>query len=101
MKKNKIISAVICILMVLTLLCGCQDSKKYPTECKESPSQTEEQVLWPSYEQTDVLSDGNLALVDFTHKDEAIAAIKKLANDFKYQLKGDKKEKAARKSKES
>ena len=69
MKKNKIISAVICILMVLTLLCGCQDSKKYPTECKESPSQTEEQVLWPSYEQADVLSDGNLALVDFTHKD--------------------------------
>ena len=54
MKKNKIISEVICILMVLTLLCGCQDSKKYPTECKESPSQTEEQVLWPSYEQTDV-----------------------------------------------
>lgn len=53
MKKNKIISAVICILMVLTLLCGCQDSKKYPTECKESPSQTEEQVLWPSYEQAD------------------------------------------------
>lgn len=44
--------------------------KKYPTECKESPSQTEEQVLWPSYEQTDVLSDGNLALVDFTHKDD-------------------------------
>ena len=70
MKKNKIISEVICILMVLTLLCGCQDSKKYPTECKESPSQTEEQVLWPSYEQTDVLSDGNLALVDFTHKDD-------------------------------
>lgn len=70
MKKNKIISEVICILMVLTLLCGCQDSKKYPTECTESPSQTEEQVLWPSYEQTDVLSDGNLALVDFTHKDD-------------------------------
>lgn len=35
------------------------------------------------------------------HKAEAIAAIEKLANDFKYQLKGDKKEKATRKAKES
>ena len=93
MKKNKIISAVICILMVLTLLCGCQDSKKYPTECKESPSQTEEQVLWPSYEQADVLSDGNLALVDFTHKDDGYICARLLqeVTGIKLQIQKDDK----------
>lgn len=93
MKKNKIISEVICILMVLTLLCGCQDSKKYPTECKESPSQTEEQVLWPSYEQTDVLSDGNLALVDFTHKDDGYICARLLqeVTGIKLQIQKDDK----------
>ena len=93
MKKNKIISEVICILMVLTLLCGCQDSKKYPTECKESPSQTEEQVLWPSYEQADVLSDGNLALVDFTHKDDGYICARLLqeVTGIKLQIQKDDK----------
>ena len=53
--------------MAFCLLCGCQDSTKYPTKCEESPSQTEAEVLWPSQEELSVLSDGSLAEVDLTH----------------------------------
>ena len=79
--------------MVLTLLCGCQDSNKYPTEGKESPSQTEEQVLWPSYEQANVLSDGSLAFVDLTHKDDGYICARLLqeVTGIKLQMQKDDK----------
>ena len=67
MKNIRTIKNAICFLIVLCLFCGCQSKKEYPTKGKQSPSQTEAKVLWPSQEQTDVLTDGSLALVDLTH----------------------------------
>ena len=70
MKNYKKFKKIFCILIGLCICLGCQDSKEYPTKCMESPSQTKEQVLWPKQEQSDVLSDGSLALVDLSQKND-------------------------------
>ncbi len=93
MKNDKMIKKLICILIAICLCCGCQDSKEYPTKCKESPSQTEEQVLWPSQEQMDVLSDGNLAFIDLTHKNDGYICAKLLQKTAGIKLQISKDEK--------
>ena len=94
MKNYKKFKKIFCILIGLCICLGCQDSKEYPTKCKESPSQTEEQVLWPKQEQSDVLSDGSLALVDLSQKNDGYLCARLLqeTEGIKIQIaKNDKK----------
>ena len=94
MKNYKKLKKIFCILIGLCICLGCQDSKKYLTKCKESPSQTEEQALWPKQEQSDVLSDGSLALVDLSQKNDGYLCARLLqeTEGIKIQIaKNDKK----------
>lgn len=79
--------------MAFCLLCGCQDSTKYPTKCEESPSQTEAEVLWPSQEELSVLSDGSLAEVDLTHANDGYICARLLqeTSGIKLQISKDDK----------
>ena len=80
-------------MMTLCLLCGCSDSKTYPTKGKKSPAQTEAQVLWPQYDQSDVFSDGSLALVDVSHINDGYIGAKLLQDipGIKLQISKDDK----------
>ena len=93
MRKYRIVKNVVYILMAFCLLCGCQDSTKYPTKCEESPSQTEAEVLWPSQEELSVLSDGSLAEVDLTHANDGYICARLLqeASGIKLQISKDDK----------
>lgn len=88
MKKMNKIRKILCLFIVLCLFCGCSDSKEYPTKGKNTPSQTESQVLWPSFDQSDVFSDGSLVLVDVTHINDGYVGARLLQDTtgIKFQI---------------
>ena len=86
MRKYRIVKNVVYILMAFCLLCGCQDSTKYPTK-------SEAEVLWPSQEELSVLSDGSLAEVDLTHANDGYICARLLqeTSGIKLQISKDDK----------
>lgn len=71
---------IICILLAFCCLCGCSSTKEYPTKGKTTPSQMQDKVLWPNYEEKNVLSDGSLAIVDLTPCNDGYIGARLLQN---------------------
>lgn len=69
--KKKILLKRIFIFMICMLLTSCSISSEneddYPTDYPDSPAQTKEQVLFPQYPGINVLSDGAVAMIDYSN----------------------------------
>lgn len=85
--------AILFCLSLCIVLVGCS-SEEYPTTYPESPSQLENEVLWPQSPQTDVLTDSSLGLVDMSNINQGYVTAKLLDPNAKIKLqisKDDKK----------
>lgn len=74
--KNKILLFLAFFGMFL-VSCGQQD---YPTDYPESPSHTQADILWPSALETQVFSDGVLAMVDYSQVEQGYISAKRLSD---------------------
>lgn len=84
---------IILLLVLLTfVLTGCSSNTEYPTQYPESASTTIDQVHWPSYPGTLVLSDG-LVLVDYSNFQQGYIGACKLASGVKTKLQVSKDDK--------
>lgn len=81
--------------LIIFCLVGCQSSNDtdYPTSGTPSPAQTEEEVLWPVTLETNVLSDGNLAIIDYDSIQDGYVCAKLLqsVDGIKIQINKDDK----------
>jgi hypothetical protein len=86
------------LVVILTLiLVGCSStaaqSNEYPTAGTPSPSQTQENVLWPNTPLVNVLSDGSLAQIDYSCVNDGYVCAKLLQDisGIKIQISKDDK----------
>ncbi|NBK98844.1 MAG: transglutaminase domain-containing protein [Erysipelotrichia bacterium] len=68
---------IICICLISCSANG-KDEESYPSKYPDSLAQTREEVLFPQYPQTSVLSDGSVAMIDYSNASEGYIGAKLL-----------------------
>lgn len=69
--KSIFTKTLIFLLCIFLVSCSTEgNSDDYPSDYPDSPAQTREQVNFPQYPNIDVLSDGAVALIDYSNRND-------------------------------